>query len=143
MKKWRVSKIRKDVTNGKNDEREGFQELLHDIRLRKIDVVIVYRLDRLSRNVRDIYQFLDTIKDSDVALVSVTEGFDTTTAMGRALLGVAAVFAQLTREMIAENTKDGLARGVEAAYYRKVTYTPTRYSRNHNLSGIIRGMLTA
>lgn len=118
MKKWRVSKIRKDVASGKNDEREGFQELLRDIRLHKIDVVIVYRLDRLSRNVRDIYQFLNIIKDSDVAFVSVTEGFDTTTAMGRAMLGVAAVFAQLTREMIAENTKDGLARRAEAGFYR-------------------------
>ena len=117
MKKWRVSKVRKDVASGKNDERAGFQELLSDIRLQKIDVVIVYRLDRLSRNVRDIYQFLDTIKDSGVVFVSVTEGFDTTTTMGRAMLGVAAVFAQLTREMIVENTKDGLLRRAEAGYY--------------------------
>jgi site-specific DNA recombinase len=118
MKKWRVAKLRKDVASGKNDERAGFQELLSDIRLQKIDVVTVYRLDRLSRNVRDIYQFLETIKESGVGFVSVTEGFDTTTAMGRAMLGVAAVFAQLTREMIAENTKDGLMRRAEAGFYR-------------------------
>jgi site-specific DNA recombinase len=53
-----------------------------------------------------------------VAFVSVTEGFDTTTAMGRAMLSVAAVLAQLTREMIAENTKDGLLRRAEAGFYR-------------------------
>lgn len=52
-----------------------------------------------------------------MVFVSVTEGFDTTTTMGRAMLGVAAVFAQLTREMIAENTKDGLLRRAEAGYY--------------------------
>jgi len=117
MKKWRVAKVRKDVASGKNDDRAGFKELLSDIRLQKIDVVTVYRLDRLSRNVRDIYQFLETIKESGVGFVSVTEGFDTTTAMGRAMLGVAAVFAQLTREMIGENTKDGLMRRAEAGFF--------------------------
>jgi len=65
-------------------------------------------LDRLSRNVKDIYEFLDLIKDSQVEFISLTEGFDTTTPMGRAMLGIAAVFAQLTRETIAENTKNGL-----------------------------------
>jgi site-specific DNA recombinase len=80
--------------------------------------VLVYRLDRLSRNVRDIYNFLDLIRTHNVAFVSITENFDTTTAMGRAMLGVAAVFAQLTREMIAENTKDGLLRRAEAGFYR-------------------------
>jgi site-specific DNA recombinase len=114
MKQWRCSSLRKDVASGKNDDRIGFQNLLSSIRDGKVDVVVVYRLDRLSRNVRDIYDFLDMIKASGVAFVSVTEGFDTTTAMGRAMLGVAAVFAQLTREMISENTKDGLLRRRES-----------------------------
>jgi len=117
MKKWRVLKVRKDVASGKNDERDGFQELLALIRDGKVDVVVVYRLDRLSRNVRDIYDFLETIQKAGVAFVSVTEGFDTTTAMGRAMLGVAAVFAQLTREMISENCRDGLMRRAEAGLF--------------------------
>jgi len=79
--------------------------------------VVVYRLDRLSRNVRDIYSFLDQLRTHGVAFVSVTEGFDTTTAMGRAMLGVAAVFAQLTREMISENVRDGLLRRAEDGYF--------------------------
>lgn len=116
--------MRKDIASGKNDEREGFQELLADIRQKRVDVVVVYRLDRLLRNVKDIYAFLDLIRQSGVAFVSVTEGFDTTTAMGRAMLGVAAVFAQLTREMIAENTRDGLLRRAEAGY---VNGNPTSY----------------
>jgi len=117
MKRWQLFKVRKDVASGKSPDREGFQELLTDIRARRVDVVLVYRLDRLSRNVKDIYEFLDLIRTSGVAFVSVTEGFDTTTAMGRAMLGVAAVFAQLTREMIAENTRDGLMRRAEAGYF--------------------------
>jgi site-specific DNA recombinase len=118
MKQWQLVKLRKDVASGKSDEREGFQHLLSDVQNKKIDVVLVYRLDRLSRNVRDIYNFLDLIRTHNVAFVSITERFDTTTAMGRAMLGVAAVFAQLTREMIAENTKDGLLRRAEAGFYR-------------------------
>src|SRR4051794_21173319 len=70
LKRWQLFKVRKDVASGKNDERQGFQELLADIRLKKIDVVIVYRLDRLSRNVKDIYSFLDLIKTTGVAFVS-------------------------------------------------------------------------
>ena len=85
---------RKDVVSGKNDQRPGYQDLLSRIRDHSIDVVLVYRLDRLSRNVRDVYDFLDTIREAKVEFVSLTEGFDTTTAMGRAMLGVAAVFAQ-------------------------------------------------
>jgi site-specific DNA recombinase len=78
---------------------------------------VVYRLDRLSRNVVDVYNALDLFHEKDVAFVSVQEAFDTTTAMGRAMLGVAAVFAQLTREMISENTKDGLLRRVQSGKY--------------------------
>ena len=117
MKGWQLLKVRKDVASGKNDQRDGFSDLRSAITQGHVDVVMVYRLDRLSRNVRDIYDFLDTIKNKGVAFVSVTEGFDTTTAMGRAMLGVAAVFAQLTREMISENTKDGLLRRREAGLY--------------------------
>jgi Resolvase, N terminal domain len=89
-KRWQLLNVRKDVASGKNDEREGFRELLADIQQKKVGVVIVHRLDRLSRNVKDIYTFRDLIKASGVAFVSVTEGFDTTTAMGRAMLRVAA-----------------------------------------------------
>ena len=112
-----MNSIHKDIASGKNEARDGFQQLKADIAAKKIDVVLVYRLDRLSRNVRDIYDFLDSIKHAGVAFVSITEGFDTTTAMGRAMLGVAAVFAQLTREMISENTRDGLMRRVEAGFH--------------------------
>jgi site-specific DNA recombinase len=82
MKRWRLHQLRKDVASGKHSERAGFQDLLSAIKGGKVDMVIVYRLDRLSRNVRDIYDFLDTIKSYNAGFVSVTEGFDTTTAMG-------------------------------------------------------------
>ena len=117
LKGWRVAEVRKDVASGRNVERDGYRDLLAAIRSGCVDCVLVYRLDRLSRNVRDIYDFLELIREHDVAFVSLSEGFDTTTAMGRAMLGVAAVFAQLTREMIAENVRDGLMRRAQAGLY--------------------------
>ncbi len=66
------------------------------------------KLDRLSRNVGNIYDCIDLTQEHDVDLVSLTENLDTTSPMGRAMLGVTSVFAQLTREIIAENVKAGL-----------------------------------
>jgi site-specific DNA recombinase len=117
MKGWSVAKVRKDIASGKNDSREGYQELLSDLRENRVDVILVYRLDRLSRNVGDIYDFLNTAQLAHKEFASTSEGFDTTNAMGRAMLGVAAVFAQLTREIISENVKDGLMRRAEEGHF--------------------------
>jgi site-specific DNA recombinase len=116
-KGWQIVDLRKDVGSGRNDKRPGYQDLLTDIGHRDIDIVVVYRLDRLSRNVRDVYSFLDQAREAGIGFVSTSENFDTTTAMGRAMLGVAAVFAQLTREMIAENVRDGLAKRALSGKY--------------------------
>ena len=116
-KSWRCVKVLREVGSGKSAERESYRELLRAIRNHLVDVVVVYRLDRLSRNVVDVYNALDLFRQQEVAFVSVQESFDTTTAMGRAMLGVAAVFAQLTREMIAENVKDGLLRRAQSGKY--------------------------
>lgn len=124
FKDWRIVKVRKDVASGKDTNRSGFQELVSCVMGREIDVVLVYRLDRLSRNVRDVYDLLDLMKQHGVAFVSITEGFDTTTAMDRAMLGVAAVFAQLTREMIGENVKDGLLRRAESGKWNGPKWNP-------------------
>ena len=111
---WQLVKVLKDAGSGKSADRPNYQELLLAIREKRVDVVVVYRLDRLSRNVVDVYNALDAFNRSEVGFASVQEAFDTTTAMGRAMLGVAAVFAQLTREMVSESTRDGLARRAQS-----------------------------
>lgn len=136
LKNWRIVRTRKDVASGKDTNRSGFQELVQAVKAREIDLVLVYRLDRLSRNVRDIYDMLDLMREHDVAFVSITEGFDTTTAMGRAMLGVAAVFAQLTREMIAENVKDGLMRRAESGKWNGPKWNPP-YGYSYIVGGTI------
>jgi site-specific DNA recombinase len=114
QRSWQLVKVLKEVGSGKSAERPSYQELLAAIREKRVDVVLVYRLDRLSRNVVDVYNALEAFARNNVGFASVQEAFDTTTAMGRAMLGVAAVFAQLTREMISENTRDGLARRAQS-----------------------------
>lgn len=136
-KDWRVSAIRKDIGSGKDTNRDGFQELVSAVTAKRVDVVLVYRLDRLSRNVRNIYDFLDLISKNQVALVSICESLDTTTAMGRAMLGVMAVFAQLTREMIAENVKDGILRRVQSGFYIGPKSGPLGYRYDPSLNTLI------
>lgn len=73
-KGWIIVKVKKDVGSGKNTSRPGFQDLLTAIKKREIDLVIVYRLDRLSRNVGDIYDTIELMKANDVDFASITEG---------------------------------------------------------------------
>lgn len=91
--------------SGKNTHRPGFEAMRE--RLVEADGVIVWKLDRLSRRVRDVYNFLDYCSREEKGFVSVSERFDTTTAMGRGFLGIAAVFAQLEGEQVGERTREG------------------------------------
>lgn len=92
--------------SGKNTERPDFQKLLKDIRAGKISKLYVYRLDRFSRSIADFGQLWNVLTANDVEFVSVTENFDTSTPMGRAMLHIIMVFAQLERETIAERVRD-------------------------------------
>lgn len=92
--------------SGKNTERPDFQKLLKDVRAGKIGKLYVYRLDRFSRSIADFGQLWNVLTANGVEFVSVTENFDTSTPMGRAMLHIIMVFAQLERETIAERVKD-------------------------------------
>ncbi|NQU49088.1 MAG: recombinase family protein, partial [Planctomycetes bacterium] len=92
--------------SGANTDRPGFQELRTAIESGEVDVLAVYKLDRVSRSQADLHQFLRFLQDHDVDLVSTTENFDTTTIQGRAMIGLISTFAQMERETIAERTRD-------------------------------------
>lgn len=99
--------------SGKNTSRPDFQRLLKDIKADKIRTLYVYRLDRFSRSVADFSQLWETLQEHNVEFVSVNENFDTKTPMGRAMLQIIMIFAQLERETTAERVKDN--------YYRRVS----------------------
>lgn len=93
---------------GYNTNRPQFQEMIKDIRNKKIKCVIVYRLDRISRNVTDFCNLKNEFVKYNTDFISVTENFDTSTPMGRAMLMISSVFAQLERDTIAERIRDNM-----------------------------------
>ena len=111
--------------SGKNTDRPEFQKLLGEIRKGKVRRVIVYKLDRISRSILDFATMMELFQEYDVEFVSSTEKFDTSTPMGRAMLNICIVFAQLERETIQKRVTD--------AYYSRV---PERLS--HERTGTIR-----
>ena len=92
--------------SGKNTDRPQFQEMLNDIRKGLIKRVICYKLDRCSRSILDFANMMDELQQHDVEFVSCTEKFDTSTPMGRAMLNICIVFAQLERETIQQRVTD-------------------------------------
>ena len=106
---WMVYKIYTDSGyTGSNMERPGLQDMIKDVKKGKIDMVLVYKLDRLSRSQKDTLFLIEDVFDKHgVGFTSMTENFDTSTPFGKAILGVLAVFAQLEREKIKERTMMG------------------------------------
>lgn len=104
---WDICKFyHDDGYSGKNLERPHMQQLIQDCINKKIQVVAVLKLDRLSRRQRDVLHLLEDIFEANgVGFKSVTEPFDTTTPFGKAAIGMMAVFAQLERETIVERVK--------------------------------------
>ncbi|RXM79616.1 recombinase family protein [Clostridium tetani] len=94
--------------SGGNTKRPKFQELLRDVKKKKFDTLICYRLDRISRNVADFSTTLELLQDNNISFVSIKEQFDTSTPMGKAMVYIASVFAQLERETIAERIRDNM-----------------------------------
>ena len=94
--------------SAKNTERPEFQKMLAAIRDKQIDGVVCYRLDRLSRSVSDFANLIEELNSLDVIFISVGENFDTSSPMGRAMMSISSVFAQLERETIAERVRDNM-----------------------------------
>lgn len=92
--------------SGKNTERPAFKELMADVKDDKITRLIVYRLDRISRSISDFANIIDILEEKKVSFTSTNEKFDTSTPIGRAMLYIIIVFAQMERETIAERIKD-------------------------------------
>jgi len=95
--------------SAKSLQRPGMCQLLELVASKSVDSVIVLKLDRLTRSVRDLADLLDTFDRKGVSLVSVNESLDTGTAAGRLVLNVMASVAQWEREVIAERTREALA----------------------------------
>src|SRR5258708_22104461 len=94
---------------GGNLERPALQKLLTDLKAGKIDCVVIYKVDRLSRSLLDFARLMEIFEQHGVSLVSVTQPLNTTSLPGRLTLNILLSFAQFEREMIADRTRDKMA----------------------------------
>jgi DNA invertase Pin-like site-specific DNA recombinase len=95
--------------SGGSMDRPALQKLLADIRARKVDVVVVYKVDRLTRSLADFAKLVELFDTHEVSFVSVTQAFNTTNSMGRLTLNVLLSFAQFEREVTGERIRDKIA----------------------------------
>lgn len=92
--------------SGKNMNRPALSKLMSEIKMHRIQTVMVYRLDRISRSIVDFSNMMELFQKYHVRFISCTEWFDTSSPMGRAMLSIAATFAQLERETISQRISD-------------------------------------
>ncbi len=113
--------------SGGNLNRPGFKKMMEAARERKFKAIIVYRLDRISRNISDFSNLIEELSRLDIAFTSIREQFDTGTPMGRAMMYIASVFSQLERETIAERIRDNMHELAKTGRWLGGT-TPTGYA---------------
>src|ERR1700727_2290680 len=108
---WRLIRDRYDDAgfSGGSMDRPALQKLLADVQARRIDVIVVYKVDRLTRSLADFAKLVETFDAHGVSFVSVTQSFNTTTSMGRLTLNVLLSFAQFEREVTGERIRDKIA----------------------------------
>ncbi len=94
--------------SGSGLDRPALARLMHDIEAGKIDVVIVYKIDRLTRTLLDFVRLIEVFDRADIAFVSISQAFDTSDSMGRMILNVLLTFSQFERELISERMKDSI-----------------------------------
>ena len=108
---WRIVKMHYDDGgfSGGNMERPALKRLLKDIEAGKVNIVIVYKVDRLTRSLMDFAKIIELFDKQNVSFVSVTQQFNTTSSMGRLTLNVLLSFAQFEREVTGERIRDKIA----------------------------------
>ncbi len=113
-KGWKAAGLYEDGGySGKDFHRPAIRELLEDVRNRKVDVIVTYKIDRISRSLKDFYEFWETLKEHGVTFVSATQHFDTSDSTGMLMLNILLSFAQFERELTRERTMSKMAGRAE------------------------------
>ena len=128
---WQVFKIYNDAGfSGATLQRPKIQELLSDLKKEKIDVVLVYKIDRLTRSPKDFYQLIEFFEQAKIDFISITERFDTSTPAGRLLQNIMLTFSQFERELTSERTRDKMLERAKKGLCNG-GFTPYGYSREN------------
>ena len=107
---WEIVKEVEEIASGAKNDRKKRAEIIKLARQRKIDAVIVWRLDRWGRSTLDLAQSLEELQTLGVDFVSITEALDFTTPSGKAMAGLLSVFAEYERNLLSERVKAGMAQ---------------------------------
>lgn len=124
--------------SGKNLDRPQFKKMMQDAKQRPFDYIVCYRLDRISRSVSDFSTLIESLKQREINFICIKEQFDTSTPMGRAMMYIASVFAQLERETIAERVRDNMLMLAKLGRWLGGS-TPTGYTSEKVDSMIVDG----
>ncbi len=154
LEKAGCERIYKEKMTGKTTERPELKRLIDS--LRKGDILVIYKLDRLGRTTKGIIELADQLEELGVELVSLRDNIDTTTAVGKAMFRMLAVLSEMERDLISERTKAGLesarARGRQGGRPKKATtkvikaiqlYNTNQYTVNEivELTGVSRATI--
>ena len=120
--------------SGGNLERPQFKKMMKDSQKIAFAAIVVYRLDRISRNIGDFAMLIEDLGDRHIDFISIREQFDTSSPMGRAMMYIASVFSQLERETIAERIRDNMHELSKTGRWLGGT-TPTGYA-SESLSSV-------
>jgi len=107
---YRVYDYYNDVCSGLKDSRNEFNRLMEDVRLKKIDSVMVWKLDRLGRSLQHLLQILQELKNKNIGFISVTQNIDTSTATGKLMFDIIGSFAEFESSLISERVRAGKER---------------------------------
>ncbi len=107
---WEIFQEYVDYESGSNTEREMFKLMLQDARLKRFDVLLVWKLDRLARSLRQLVETLDILRSYNIEFKCITQDIDTTTPHGKLLFHIIAAFAEFERELIRERVLAGLEK---------------------------------
>ena len=110
--------------------RPALQELLQDAKAKKFDLVLVHKIDRFIRNLKDLLNLVDELSSCGVGFKSATEPFDTTTSAGKLMFQQLGSFAEFERNRIAERVFPGMLKGVQRGNWQGARYSPYGYKYN-------------
>jgi len=119
-----------DGISGYTTERPALKELLKDAKQKKFDLVLVYKIDRFSRNLKDMLNLVDELFSYGVGFKSATEPFDSTTSAGKLMFQQLGSFAEFERNRIAERVFPGMVKGVQQGNWQGARYAPYGYRYN-------------
>ena len=130
---WEITEVYEDAgLSGGSSNRPAFQKLVKDSKQKKFDVVLVYKIDRLSRSILDFHETMKIFQENNISFVSLTQQFDTSTSTGRLMLNILVDFANFEREINVDRAKDSyLSRLYKGFHSGRTPYGYKRVNGNN------------